>query len=220
MKIILLNFQGLIGIGDKTKNNGILFLISTGDRELRIEVGNGLEGTITDGKAGRILDDYVIPYLRNDDWNNGIQNGFNAILEEVCKEYQIEINGLISASPVSTSTELSKNESAAFDISFILLFASIIARRKLKSSKKKATFAFRSIAISTILQCIIAGGVSLFVFYLFINFLIVIFALLGNVTGGGGYYGGGHHGGGSFHSSSGSHGGGGHFSGGGASRRF
>lgn len=79
------------GIGDREKNNGILLLVVTGDRELRIEVGYGLEGVINDAKAGRILDDYVIPYLKDDLWNQGIVNGFDAVIQEICKEYNIEI---------------------------------------------------------------------------------------------------------------------------------
>ena len=39
------------GIGDKEKNNGVLFLIATKDKQMRIEVGYGLEGSINDGKA-------------------------------------------------------------------------------------------------------------------------------------------------------------------------
>lgn len=63
------------GIGDSQKNNGVLLLCSTGDRLFRIEVGYGLEGTLTDGKTGRIQDQYIIPYLKNNNYNDGIKNG-------------------------------------------------------------------------------------------------------------------------------------------------
>lgn len=138
---MLFNLLGPIGIGDRTKNNGILFLIATDDRQLRIEVGNGLEGAIPDGKAGRILDNYVVPYLKNNEWDNGIKNGFNAILEEVCKEYNIEIDGRIVA--ISNSSELSNEETAAFGLTFILFIITIIARIKIKKEKSKLLFAFR-----------------------------------------------------------------------------
>ena len=81
------------GIGDSQKNNGVLLLCSTGDRQFRIEVGYGLEGTLTDRKTGRIQDTYIIPYLKNNNYNDGIKNGFNAILNEVTNEYQITISG-------------------------------------------------------------------------------------------------------------------------------
>ena len=79
------------GIGDREKNNGILLLVVTGDRQIRIEVGYGLEGVINDAKAGRILDDYVIPYLKDDLWDQGIVNGFDALIQALCKEYNVEI---------------------------------------------------------------------------------------------------------------------------------
>lgn len=84
------------GIGDADKNNGVLLLCSTGDRMFRIEVGYGLEGTLTDGKTGNIQDEYIIPYLRNNNYNEGIKNGFNAVLQELTVEYGIEINNRVS----------------------------------------------------------------------------------------------------------------------------
>ena len=52
------------GIGDKEKNNGILLLLALDERQSRIEVGYGLEGVLTDGKTGRIQDEYMIPYYK------------------------------------------------------------------------------------------------------------------------------------------------------------
>ena len=64
------------GIGDKDKNNGLLLLLALEEREFRVEVGYGLEGILPDAKTGRIQDEYIIPYLKNDNWNDGIKNGF------------------------------------------------------------------------------------------------------------------------------------------------
>ena len=61
-------------------------------RRVHHHVGYGLEGALPDGKTGRIQDQYIIPYLKNDNYDEGIKNGFSAILEEVCKEYNIEIS--------------------------------------------------------------------------------------------------------------------------------
>ncbi|MEW5840760.1 MAG: TPM domain-containing protein [Thermoproteota archaeon] len=59
------SLDGLKGIGKKGKDNGVLVLMSlerdAGGGSLRIEVGRGLEGDITDGTAGEILDDYLVP---------------------------------------------------------------------------------------------------------------------------------------------------------------
>lgn len=66
-------------IGKADKDNGVLFLIAPTERQVRIEVGYGLEPIITDGRAGRILDREVIPYFKNNDYDRGIINGASAI---------------------------------------------------------------------------------------------------------------------------------------------
>ena len=66
-------------IGQKDKDNGVLFLVSLDDRKMRIEVGYGLEPVITDGRAGRIRDDDVIPLFKNNDYEGGIKAGVASI---------------------------------------------------------------------------------------------------------------------------------------------
>jgi uncharacterized protein len=74
------------GIGKKGRDNGVLLLWSTGDRRLRIEVGYGLEGVLPDGKAGAILDQYVISRFRSGQFDEGITGGVNAIAAVARKE--------------------------------------------------------------------------------------------------------------------------------------
>jgi uncharacterized protein len=70
----------LWGIGKKDRDNGLLFLWSTGDRKLRVEVGYGLEGVLPDGKVGAILDTYVIPKFKSGNFDGGIIDGVDAVL--------------------------------------------------------------------------------------------------------------------------------------------
>lgn len=79
------------GIGDKELDNGVLILVSPGDRVSRIEVGYGLGGALPDGKTGRIQDEYMIPYFQQDDFNLGILNGYLAVVKEVAAEYQVAL---------------------------------------------------------------------------------------------------------------------------------
>lgn len=67
------------GIGKKDQDNGVLFIVALSERKARIEVGYGLEPVITDGRAGRILDDRVIPQFKNGDYSTGILQGAAAI---------------------------------------------------------------------------------------------------------------------------------------------
>lgn len=88
------------GIGDKEKDNGVLFLISKNDRQSRVEVGYGLEGRLNDAKTGRIQDE-AIPYFKNGDFDRGVSIIFNLLVGEVCQEYNIENLG----TPVETDTD-------------------------------------------------------------------------------------------------------------------
>ncbi|NLW16562.1 MAG: TPM domain-containing protein, partial [Firmicutes bacterium] len=59
------------GIGEAKVDNGLLVLLNMGEREIRIEVGTGLEGYITDAKAGRILD-AALPQLQAGQYGQGL----------------------------------------------------------------------------------------------------------------------------------------------------
>lgn len=96
------------GIGDKNKDNGLLLLCSYSDRKFRVEVGYGLEGKLPDGKTGRIQDEYIIPYLKEDKFDEGIKNGYSAFLQEVADEYGVTITGSEQAVPKGVSFQLTE----------------------------------------------------------------------------------------------------------------
>jgi uncharacterized protein len=80
------------GVGSKDTNNGVVLLLSVNDREVTIQVGYGLEGCLTDAGTGRILDEYAIPYLSNNDFSTGLLEAYKAIAGDVCTEYGVELN--------------------------------------------------------------------------------------------------------------------------------
>lgn len=68
-------------LGRKGIDDGVLLLLAKNDRTLRIEVGYGLEGTLTDIASKRIISDLIVPSLRAGDWFGGIQLGVTAIIQ-------------------------------------------------------------------------------------------------------------------------------------------
>jgi uncharacterized protein len=66
-------------IGQKTKNNGILLVVAPNERKVRIEVGYGLEGTITDGLSSTIVQGTILPAFRRGDFAGGIVAGVKDI---------------------------------------------------------------------------------------------------------------------------------------------
>jgi uncharacterized protein len=67
-------------LGQQGKDNGVIFLVARDERQMRIEVGYGLEPELTDAESGRILDNTVRPAFRNGDFGGGIEQGVDAIL--------------------------------------------------------------------------------------------------------------------------------------------
>jgi uncharacterized protein len=93
------------GIGDKQLNNGVLILVAVDDRQSRIEVGYGLEGALPDGKTGRIQDEYMLPLFKSGDYEQGILNGYNAVVNEVASEYKVTLPAEKPQSQRQTKTE-------------------------------------------------------------------------------------------------------------------
>lgn len=77
------------GIGQRDKNNGVLLIIAVDDREMRIEVGYGLEGSLSDGVASDIIQHHITPAFKADDYPQGIQQGVDQILQAIAGEYEI-----------------------------------------------------------------------------------------------------------------------------------
>lgn len=77
-------------IGKKEFNNGILLLVAKEDRELRIEVGYGLEGAVPDAIASSIIRNVIKPQFRNEEYYGGLSDGINAIIKAIGGEYQAD----------------------------------------------------------------------------------------------------------------------------------
>lgn len=71
------------GLGDKDRNDGALLLVAPNDRKVRIEVGYGLEGYLTDALSSLIIQNQIIPAFRNGDFPGGIAAGTDAIIAQL-----------------------------------------------------------------------------------------------------------------------------------------
>ena len=68
------------GVGQKDKNNGVLLVVSLNGKQAHIEVGHGLEGTITEDFGETIIDNYIVPELTKGDVEGGIKIGAQKIV--------------------------------------------------------------------------------------------------------------------------------------------
>ncbi|MBC7347367.1 MAG: TPM domain-containing protein [Clostridia bacterium] len=95
------------GIGQRGKNNGVLMLVNRENMlaarrgRVRIEVGYGLEGAIPDGRAGRILDEYVLPAWERGAYSEGVYQGFLALAGAIAQEYGVDLEKETALAPLA-----------------------------------------------------------------------------------------------------------------------
>lgn len=75
------------GIGQKGFDNGALLLVAKKERKVRIEVGYGLEGSLTDLTAGRIVDNGIVPLFAKGRFDEGFARGVDLMIAAVQGEY-------------------------------------------------------------------------------------------------------------------------------------
>lgn len=190
-------------LGRKGVDDGILVLMATNDRAVRIEVGYGLEGVIPDAIAKRVIEEIMIPYFRTGD----VAGGLNAGVERLI--------GLIDGEPLPPPKQQTAS-GGAFDKFFPIVFiAAIVIGGLLRAIFGKVLGGVATGGIVGVLVWLLGAGLF---FALALAVMAFIFTLgggrglhgagLGGIGGGGGFGGGGFGGGG------------GGFGGGGASGRW
>lgn len=87
-----------LGIGKADEDNGILLLVSREDEKVRLEIGKGLQGILTDSISGRILDEFFVPYREDDLYDEACLNTVQAVINSLAEteEYTITIQGVNS----------------------------------------------------------------------------------------------------------------------------
>lgn len=203
-------------LGQKGKDNGALLLIAAKDRKMRIEVGRGLEGKLTDLVSGRIIRNEIRPAFQKGDFDAGVGAGVHAIMATVRGEYSAEPrdirHGKQGANPIFTLL-IFVAVASVFLGGMSRLLGALAGAVGLPIA---AALSFGGLSL-VLLAVLVAGG---FLMGLFLSFLFgsggrggfggPFFGGFGGGYGGGGF-GGGSSGGGGFS------GGGGSFGGGGAS---
>ncbi|MDP2983544.1 MAG: TPM domain-containing protein [Candidatus Latescibacter sp.] len=111
------------GIGSKEKNEGVLLLMALKERKVRIEVGYGLEPILTDARSGMIRDQYIVPYLKKNDFDTGLSQGALAIVALIAKEKGVELSG---AGPVPPPPRETRRRGGGMPFIQLIIFAAVI----------------------------------------------------------------------------------------------
>ncbi|MGG7073437.1 TPM domain-containing protein [Campylobacter sp. 9BO] len=152
------------GIGQKGKDNGVLLLVAPNERKVRIEVGYGLEGEITDAIASLIIEQTILPKFRQNDYDTGVKNGVTNIIAAA--------NGAFEASHDSSGEDLPFSLMGAL-FGFALTFLGAIFKSK---TGKQLGF---SLAFSGLLATFINDALAVEPFsFMGIGLFVCIFALI------------------------------------------
>lgn len=82
------------GVGDSEKDNGVLVLVAVQEREVRIEVGYGLEEFITDGFSGNLTRTVIAPEFRRGDFGAGLVSGVTEIATRIAEARNVSLQGV------------------------------------------------------------------------------------------------------------------------------
>lgn len=116
-------------LGTNQNNNGVLLAIFLGDRELRIEVGYGLEDVLTDALSHQIIYNDILPYFKNGAFFQGISQGVNTIRDVVAGKYKTPV-------PKESSDSF-------FEILFFIIILIIVISQFLRQFRSSTTYSGR-----------------------------------------------------------------------------
>lgn len=198
-------------IGREKVNDGVLVLVAKDDRQMRIEVGYGLEGAIPDATSARIIQEYMVPKFRLGDFGGGLKDATGAIVKL--------IDGETLPAPMARSQQPRDRSGDLFNAIMIAVFVAFFARvflawlpKIIRVPAVGAAAGFAAFVSAPVVVAAVIGGVA----GLFIALMSGNASRFANRGGwGGGGWGGGGFGGGGF--GGGSSGGGGWSGGGGMS---
>lgn len=151
---------------------GLLIVFSKSDRQLRIKTGTKLSKIIPDDVIEEYINSYFMPYLKDEDWNAGIKNGYSSFYKLLCNYYEID------SSPMTVYNGLSFINKYKYPIFMIILFICSFLSNKLgtyyfNTKKGKVTPTFKTDFIS-ILGILLNIYLLLIIYYLLPLGVIVV----------------------------------------------
>ncbi|MEQ1802786.1 MAG: YgcG family protein [Gammaproteobacteria bacterium] len=201
-------------LGRRDTDDGVLLLVAREDRAVRIDVGYGLEGAIPDATANRVIDEYILPRFREEDYAGGIAAGVERLI------------ALVDGEPLPAPERQRSGDASLQDVFPVIFILSLVVGGVLRRVLGQFPGALGTGAIAAVVTWLLAGILGLTLLMGLFSFIV---ALAAGSSGGrwashprgrsGGGYGGGF-GGGFGGGGGGFGGGGGGFGGGGASGRW
>ena len=109
------------GVGAASQDSGAILLLAMAERQVRIEVGYGLEGVLPDGRVGAVLDQLVLPELREGRWGEGLVGGVEGIAGYIAAEYDVDLAQYGARAPQPATRRPGNNGGSSADVLYFLL---------------------------------------------------------------------------------------------------
>src|SRR3984957_18223933 len=113
------------GIGQKGKNTGAILIVAPKDHKVRIEVGYGLEGSLTDATSRTIIENDILPSFKRGDFSAGILAGTTSILKVLGGDASVQPSG----AEAGTSTDTNNSAPAWPLLLFVAIWLVVIILR-------------------------------------------------------------------------------------------
>ena len=110
------------GVGRAGEDNGVVIILAMQEREVRIEVGYGLEGALPDGRVGAILDEQVLPAFRDGRWGAGLNGAVQGVAAFVAEEYDVDLSNLGARAPRTAAPAQTGPDTMEIILFILILF--------------------------------------------------------------------------------------------------
>ena len=153
---------------------GLLIVISHDDRSIRIKAGSELSKVIESSTIDNYIDSYFMPYLKNDDWNTGIKNGYSSFYKLLCNIFKIDSSTMTVYNGKSFINNY--RYTIFIVILWICIFISGFLAKKVVNIKKGIE------KVSTIKDFLIAISIIINIYLLYFCYLLIplsVFIVLG-----------------------------------------
>lgn len=117
------------GIGKKGEDKGVLIFLALQERKVRIETGYGVEGILPDGLTGSILDQYIVPLLKQGNYGTGLFNGMIAVGQVIARDAGVTIGEGYTLQRPAYARRGKKQGSGLFSLLFLLILMVLIFSR-------------------------------------------------------------------------------------------
>lgn len=111
------------GVGEKSKDNGLLMLVAINDRNWKIEVGRGLEGAIPDALSNRVMESLAKVDFKDGNYGSGIVNSYSAFNDLIADEYGVKLDKSLNIKiPNENKISPSNKTSSVLPVGILILF--------------------------------------------------------------------------------------------------